>query len=224
MRRVFDDYKRIAPLRIGCQTMVAWWLLAVCAALGWQLLGPLGPILALVLWIAWVRDRAVLIGNRDLRREVAAKLTGLGHLVETGHDEFVGLAYPCFFEHSRRLVETDDDVGFLSIDPQGLVFVGDGDEFAIPAADITDVYVTRDSASAGLSARIYVEIASGEPQETVVFDSRGHDSHLACNRANHTIAQRIRAIMAPHQHTIRLRAALGDREAEERVSVGGLES
>lgn len=223
MRRVFDDYKRTAPLRIVLQAVVAWWLMAVVAAVGWQLLGPLGPILALVLWIAWIRDRAVLIGNRDLRGEVAAKLTSLGHLVETGHDEFVGLAYPCFFEHSRRLVETDDDVGFLSIEPQGLVFLGDGDEFAIPAEDITDVYVTRDSASAGLSTRVYVEIASGEPQETVVFDSRGHDSHLACNRANHALAARIRAITAPHHHTLRLREAARDREMEERVSVGGVE-
>ncbi len=198
MPRPFEIYRRRALRIVGAESLVGAVLATLAMVpLGWLL--PAGLLMPawLVLFALWQLEVGLLAGNRRLRHDVAERLRGFGHLVDTGADRFVGLAYPCYFGHERRLVESDDDVGFLSVEPAGLVYCGDGDEFTIAADNIASVRLLRDPGTLFLLNRVVVETRDGEPHDRLIFDSRHHRLHSVCNRDNLRLAAAIRAIMRP---------------------------
>ena len=131
-RRVFPVYKwclapSLAVAFIASIIVVAW----LCQHM--VLLAP-----ALLLAHAWfVANCLMLLGNGWLRRSMARRLEALGEPADHQRARFVGLSYPCHnYTFRRRLWETDDDVGFLTLVPEGLIFHGDGINFTVPAAAI----------------------------------------------------------------------------------------
>lgn len=217
-RRLFDQYKRTAvwgvSMTIGVGVVL---ILSLAAALG-AALGPLASIAALAGGIWLMVEYAVLYGNQGLRRRVAEKLRGYGRHVDTGDDRFVGLAYPCHFDTAgRRLVETDDDVGFLRLGPDGFSFLGDGVEFEVPADDIADVRLVQHLQALAVWQRVEVDIRSGEPMETIVLDSRDHARHGACRADNRRLYQALRAMIRPDLEEIRLAARLEAESLEQRI-------
>ncbi|MBI5831331.1 MAG: hypothetical protein HZB16_03355 [Armatimonadetes bacterium] len=215
MPRPYQEHLRRAPTICGRQAVLASVTVAPAAALIALLTTPQAFVFIwLTLFLGWQLQFGILAGNRALRNAVAERLASFGHAVETGHDRFVGLAYPCYFGHERRAVETDDDVGFLTVDARGLVFLGDGLDFVVPAEQIADVRLVRDANTFFLSNRVEVETRDGEPQDTIVFDSRDHAAHSACNRDNRRLASEIRAIM-PRAQRARLTATAEATLAED---------
>lgn len=177
--RMFPTYRRwVMPalaLAAGLLTLVTGLvLLGVGRMLGLALLPAVMVVLA---------DRLVLCGNGWLRRRVAERLRQLGEQVDTGRDRFVGLAHPCHLQTwSRRVIETDDDVGFLEVTPEGLTYHGDGLEFSVAREQF--VGVRRVQSWFAPWRRVELEIADGEPFDTVIFDSRQFASHAQCRVDN----------------------------------------
>ncbi len=212
MPRVFEEYqRRIVSYQLK-STLAGCLLVVPVAAAVTALFGPAagGPT-ALLAWLLWLFERGILAGNQELRGAVAAKLRALGHRVDTGADRFVGLAWPCYYGTARRQVETDDDVGFLTVDRDGLTYLGDGIDFHIAADNILAVRVRRHAATLFLSNRVEVDTADGEPQETVVFDSRNRVWHSGCNRDNLALFRQVLAVMRPHVAAARLQAVEAER-------------
>jgi len=212
MPRVFADYqRRVVGHQTRCSLLGMLYVLPVTAA-AVALCGPsAAPPAALLAMLFWTFERGILAGNEQLRAEVAAKLRAVGHRVETGRDRFVGLAWPCYYGTARRQVETDDDVGFLTVAGDGLTYLGDGIEFHIPADNIRSVRLRRHAATLFLSNRVEVETVDGEPQETVVFDSRNRVWHSGCNRDNLALCRQIQAVMRPAEAAARLQAVEAER-------------
>ncbi|MCC7495543.1 MAG: hypothetical protein IT204_24550 [Fimbriimonadaceae bacterium] len=213
MPRPFDEYRQ-GVVQLALEAVVAALLAALpAAALGGLIAGAPGAAAGFVAGYVWGSlEFGVLAGNRRLRQAVVAKLQGYGRAVETGDDRFVGLAYPAFFQTNRRQVETDDDVGFLTVDAEGLTFLGDGIEFRIPAVQIAAVRVRRDPHSFFLSRRVEVTTRDGEPQEVVLFDSRDRWPHSACNLDNQRLYREIQRLIRPASEQPRLVTA--EREAD----------
>ncbi|MBI2298677.1 MAG: hypothetical protein HYU66_06955 [Armatimonadetes bacterium] len=212
--RVFVAYKkRFLPL-VG--------LLSAVVAAGGMLLflflarqvGLLPGLLAFFAVLAASIDRLLLLGNGWLRRRVEAKLKSLGELPQHHAGRFVGLAHPCYLDHlSRRMAETDDDIGFLTIGPAGLQYRGDAISFNIAADQVEDVRLVRSPHAPW--ERVEVRIRDGEPFDAVIFDSRNAGSHRACRRDSRKLYQQLRAmawIAAPAGETVRLTAPANEGE------------
>jgi len=204
---VFGQYQRryvwpLAGLALVCS-----------AAVGFGLLALFGPLLGLALFLAfsWAAlDRLLLVGNGWLRRGVAQRLDEVGEPVET-EDLFVGLAHPCHFGTlRRRLIETDDDVGFLRLSPLGLYYHGDAVAFEVPAEAITEVRLVYGWGHLVPWARVEVVIEGGEPYDSVVFDSRRFTSHALCRQDNRRLYQRLRELMTAADRRARLGAEVGE--------------
>ncbi|MBI5830900.1 MAG: hypothetical protein HZB16_01140 [Armatimonadetes bacterium] len=181
-QRVFPVYRRwMAPLL--SVTFVASAMVTAALCERFVLLAP-----ALLVAYAWfVLNYLMLFGNGWLRRSLAQRLEALGEPADHRRARFVGLSYPCHNTSlGRRLVETDDDVGFLTIVPEGLIFHGDGINFTVPAAAIAGVRLVRTAYAPW--ARVEVTIADGEPFDEITLDSRNHAHHGACRRDNHLLA------------------------------------
>ncbi len=213
--RVFDDYKRkVMPAMVGVAVLGLPLAMALSAWLI-PLLGPVAPGLAVVAYFWWFFERGILFGNQRLRQRVAGKLLGFGRRVEQAGDRFVGLAWPCHFETAeRRLVETDDDVGFLRVTPAGIEFFGDGIEFTVAADQIAAVRLKRHGQAMAFWNRVEVDIRDGEPMETVVFDSRDKPGHTACRRDNQRLYRELRALVGPDVEQVRLEARALEEEFE----------
>lgn len=214
-RRLFDQYKRRA---LPVVTVLILLGTIVVMGLGFALMLLFGPLAAapVVVGMLWLMiEYGLLFGNQGLRRSVAAKLRGYGRRVDTGDDRFVGLAWPCHFDSiDRRMAETDDDVGFLRITPAGIEFWGDGVEFTVPADDIADVRLRRHSDAFAFWPRVEVDIRSGDPMETVVFDSRNLARHGQCRRDNRRLYRELRSLVRTDVEQVRLEALLTEAEAE----------
>lgn len=193
--RVFPRYlKRFPPLVALAAVGLTFGAMAVGGALT-ALLGPIIGIAGAVFvgWLMW--ERAILIGNGWLRREVAQRLRQFGERVDTGRDRFVGLAHPCYLDDSRRLVETDDDVGFLTVRPDGFTYRGDGLSFDVPASNIDNVRMVRHGDAMAYWKRIEVTLRDGEPFDCLIFDSRNKAAHNACRADNLRLFQELHRLM-----------------------------
>ncbi len=199
-RRVFKQYqRRFIPL-VGLLVAAATYVV-LNAALGYG--WPLGALL-FGGYLAVVFDRGILFGNGWLRRALRRRLRELGEWVDRGTDRFVGLAHPCRVgDLGRRLVESDDDVGFLTVSHRGVHYRGDALSFDIAAEAIEEVRLTRCLIAPW--GRVEVVIRDGEPFDRLIFDSRQYASHALCRCDNLRLHDQLRGLrMAAGPLTSRL--------------------
>ncbi len=214
--RVFRRYKSLfLPVVAGVVLVSTMAACAAAAAVG----GGLGAALFLA-YLLLIFDRGVLIGNGWLRRHLRDRLQRLGELCDEAGTRFVGLAHECLAaDLRRRLVETDDDVGFLQVTWQGLRYRGDGFSFDLPADRIAGVSLTWSPLAPW--RRVMVRTVDGEPFDTFILDSRGHGSHAACRADNHALYRELRQLVLLHQPPAeRLREPLTSAEPEP-LATGG---
>lgn len=181
-----------------------WWTTFAGVALGGVLMGVMlltyalcqglvgtGPALVL----AWVgAGVAALLGydwlslgplNRSLRTELRAKLEALGELdfdPEQAEVYYVGLAHPA--RTSPWRVETDDDIGFVRLTFDQLIYRGDQLSFEVDLDDL--VGVELEHAGYGLPdafKRLRLTFADGEPFDAVLLSGREGDRLTTGNRA-----------------------------------------
>lgn len=199
-RKIFHRYqRRFIPLA-ALITLIATWLVTSAALIqgGWVGVAMFG----LFLWL--VCDRMVLFGNRWLRRKVRDKVVGLGEMREAEGAWFVGLAHPCHTTTlRRRVLETDDDVGFLSFDWSGLHFRGDVNHFDLPASEIADVKLVRSTFAPW--GRIEIVTTHGEPYDSLILSSRDYGSHAACCTETIHLYEKLRGLLILNQPVGRLR-------------------
>lgn len=213
--RVFPLYKRRCVPLVAALSILATWASAGLGLLAYLALGPIVGVAVGVAALAMAFDRLMLTGNGWLRRRLARRLRALGEPAETGRDRFVGLAHPCHLDsYDRRMIETDDDVGFLTIAWDGIHFHGDGLEFVIPRGDILDVRLVRSFHAPW--ARVEVSIAGGEPFDALIFDSREHNSHRACRRDTRRLYHELLALLEPSRR-VRLLPESLEETAKVRV-------
>jgi len=152
-------------------TMMAAGLMGVAALLTWSL-----------------QSRMALLGNAELRRE-------LRHSLEAGADaEFVGFAPG----HEIRSWEgeTDQDVGFLSVEGRMLVYRGDRYSWSLPREGIDDIrlLVFGDEAAqpmAPVRVAVYWH-GQREPGRTFTLSSRSEDALIPANQATRRLAEQLR--------------------------------
>ncbi|MCC7491265.1 MAG: hypothetical protein IT204_02910 [Fimbriimonadaceae bacterium] len=192
--RAFCEYKaRFMPL-VGALVFAGTLVTALASM---ALPGVFGLAL-IAAYLALVFDRLILFGNGWLRRRVAAKLQALGEIGDDSQLTFVGLAHPVYAgQVPRRLVETDDDVGFLRVTSQGLTYRGDALSFEIPAGELTAVRWVRSIYAPW--RRIELQTRDGEPFDSLILDCRNHGSHAACRAANRRLYQQLRHLLAQQQ-------------------------
>lgn len=129
--------------------------------------------------------------NRRLRAALEAKLRALGELDFRLDDPavyFVGLAHPS--RAVRRRAETDDDIGFLRLDYDRLVFRGDRLHFEVDLADVESLELVP--VGHGLPSsikRLRLRFRHGEPFEEVELCSREGDRLSRANRVTRTLAE-----------------------------------
>lgn len=188
-RKIFHRYQRRFVPIAALLTLVATWLVTSAALAQGGLLGL--AMFGLYVWL--VCDRMVLFGNRWLRRKVLDKVVGLGELRGDEQAWFVGLAHPCHTSNlRRRVIETDDDVGFLTVDWSGLHFRGDANHFDLPASEITEVRLVRSAFAPW--GRIELVTRDGEPYESLILCSRDYGSHTACRVETAALYDRLRGL------------------------------
>lgn len=216
-KRVFKQYtRRFAPM-VGAIVVV---MTVVANLLAYQL-GGLASLALLLGYLYFLFDRMVLFGNGWLRNAVERKLRSLGELIRPEQYRFVGLAHPCHVGTAkRRLIETDDDVGFLRVDWTGIHYRGDSMSFDIPAERVLEVNRVR-----GLYApwaRIEVVIDGGEPFDRIILDSRNHGSHAACRRDNAQLFKDLRALqlLSANPAQLHLTGAWGEVDEPGSVAAG----
>ncbi len=189
-RRVFHRYQRRFIPAAALLTLIATWLVTGAAVTqgGWLGLG----VFLLYLWL--VCDRMVLFGNGWLRRQVHHKVVSLGEIRPDEQAWFVGLAHPCHTGTlKRRMLETDDDVGFLTVNWSGLQFRGDANHFDLPAAEIVDVRLVRSAFAPW--GRIELMTRDGEPYESLILSSRDYSSHAACRIETLHLYEKLRGLV-----------------------------
>lgn len=209
--RVFEQYKRryIPIVTLGSVALVLTTHLLIL--LLEPVVGTIGALAVAAGFLGLVLDRLLLAGNRWLRKRLAQRLERLGESLGPGRPRFVGLAHPCYLGHvGRRLGESDDDVGFLTITRDGLHYHGDSLEFVIAADAIVDVRLVG-----SLQApwrRVQLSISDGEPFDQLILDSRDHGSHWLCRHDNHELVKELRSLMTRPRERVRL---TGDALAED---------
>ncbi len=125
---------------------------------------------------------AVGPSNAGMRRRLIDKLRRLGELsFDPGSPEvyFTGLA---FRDQRASRWETDDDIGFLEVTFDALIFHGDRLSFRLEYADLE--HVAMEPVGAGLPSsvgRVRLETAAGEPFEWLAFSSRERPRLSASN-------------------------------------------
>ena len=189
-RKIFHRYqRRFVPLAALFTLVGTWFVLTAALVTG----GWFGTALvASFLWL--VCDRMVLFGNGWLQRKVRDKVVALGELRSADQAYFVGLAHPCHADNlKRRMIETDDDIGYLTISWSGLQFRGDANSFDLPACDIVDVRLVRSLFAPW--GRIEIRTCDGEPYESIILSSRGFGSHTACRVETANLYERLRGIV-----------------------------
>lgn len=154
-------------------------------------------------WIAWTAGAACGLGamlavhdwlflgsfNRRLRRQLEAKLHDLGELEFRTDDAtvyFVGLAHPS--RDTRLRAETDDDIGFLRLDFDRLVYRGDRLTFEIDLAELESVDLVP--VGAGLPAavkRLRLRFRHGEPFDELLIASREGDRLSRASRVTQVL-------------------------------------
>lgn len=175
MERVFKTYRDRFVWRAAFGILAS---LGLATLVGLAVGGPLGFLLGLGL-AAWLVNRAILTGNRWLRDATAAKLRRVGEVSPPGRTRFVGLAHPVYLDDpTRRHVESDDDVGFLTLARDGLAYRGDGVSFDVPYEQIAAVAMTRSHYAPW--PRVSIQIVDGEPYDEIIIDSRDGPSFQAC--------------------------------------------
>lgn len=187
------------------------------AALGGALAGALGGIMGI--WVGL--DNFGLLGNQRLRRRVERKLESLAELPFDPRDRnvrFVGLSHPCREKILRW--ETDDDVGFLEVRPEGLRYRGDSLSFDIPVEEIAAVELVPVGGFMPRSLkRVRLTLRHGEPFDEINFDSRQYHRYFLSQRDTHSLYHQLRALLRQAQREasrlaeepVRL-----EREVEER--------
>jgi hypothetical protein len=207
--RAFSAYKRRYLPVVFCATAFGTWFAAAVALLS-------GPVLAVPVFIALellLIDRLLMVGNGWLRERVAERLGRFGERVNPVVDRFVGLAHPCHLKNSsRRVVETDDDVGYLRVDSEGLHYLGDAVSFDIPPGAIAEVRLSRSFYAPW--NRVEVTTTEGEPFDSVIFDSRHYSSHTRCREDNAALYRLLRDLTARRPPVHRLTAV----EIEEELA------
>lgn len=152
-------------------TLMAAGLMGVAALLTWSL-----------------QSRMALLGNAQLRRE-------LRHRLEAGTDaEFVG------FSPGQELRswegETDQDVGFLSVEGNVLVYRGDRYQWSLPREGIDDIRLMilgEEPAQPLAPVRVAVYWhAQREPGRAFTLGSRGEDALIPANQATRRLAEQLR--------------------------------
>lgn len=163
------------------------------AALGGALVGTLGGIMGI--WVGL--DHFGLLGNQRLRRRVEEKLESLAELPFDPRDRnvrFVGLSHPCREKLLRW--ETDDDVGFLQITPDGLRYRGDSLSFDIPVEELVAVELVPVGGMMPRSLkRVRITLRHGEPFDAINFDSRQFPRYFLCQRDTHSLFHQLRALV-----------------------------
>jgi hypothetical protein len=163
------------------------------AAVGSVLAGITGGIMGL--WAGL--DRFGLLGNHRLRRSVEQKLESLAELPfdpRNRNVRFVGLSHPC--REGLLRWETDDDVGFLEVSPEGLRYRGDALSFDVPAEDLVAVELVPVGGFMPRSLkRVRVTLRDGEPFDEINFDSRNSDRYFTAQRDTYALYHKLRALV-----------------------------
>jgi hypothetical protein len=175
-------------LVIGLQWLLAQWIGVGLACLAG------GAAAAALLWLTV--DHFSLGGyNRRLRADLARRLQALGEIgfeLRSADTYFVGLTHGADAGRrggNRAHGETDDDVGFVHLGPDGLAYHGDRLTFTLDWSDIEAIELVP--AGDGLPAalrRLRLTTGIGAPMETVTLMCREGDRLTRANRATHVLA------------------------------------
>lgn len=191
---VFRAFKqRVAPaaLALGIVALVA-------VMYGTRQLHPLigsvpSRFLGLLLVLGLV-DYLSGFGSGWLSRRLAAKLRRADERFSTAGGRLVGLALASRTVALSRLVETDDDVGFLFADADGLRFRGDRTRFDLPWSRVTGTGLAPNWWLLGLASRVRVTHTADEPESTIFLDIRDRPLRTLCEADNRRLARRLVAL------------------------------
>lgn len=120
--------------------------------------------------------------NARMRRQLVEKLRRVGDLAfDPASPEvyYVGLAYR---DGRSSQFESDDDIGFIQVLPDKLIYRGDRLAFELDLQDLADV--STEPVGAGLPSavgRVRLETVSGEPFEWLALSSREGSRLSAAN-------------------------------------------
>jgi len=190
VERVFKTYRERFVWRAAFGIVAS---MALSALIGLMIGGPFGFLLAIVLAI-WAVNRAILTGNRWVRDATAAKLQQVGEHSPAGRTRFVGLAHPAYLDDpERRQIESDDDVGFLTLGRDGLAYRGDASSFDVPYEQIGAVTMSRSAYAPW--PRVRIEILDGEPYDAIIIDSRDQRNFHACQQDCRALYDELHAVV-----------------------------
>lgn len=157
-------------------------------------LGALGDVLFLLLMAA-LADWLAPAGSGWLRRATRRHVAHRWPDFPLGRAAFVGLALASRRHSAARLAETDDDAGFLLLEPGRLNYRG-GMALDLPVAQIAEVVPQAYLMSLGLCGRIRLNLAPGAAEEWLAIDSRSRPSMLLKQLDNRRLLLRLRAWLA----------------------------
>jgi hypothetical protein len=190
VERVFNTYRRKFVWRAAVGLVAA---VQAAILLGILIGGPLGFVTA-VLCGGALLNRVILTGNRWVREQTEAKLRQVGELSPPGRTRFVGLAHPAYADDlERRQIESDDDVGFLTLGRDALAYRGDAMSFDVPYEQIGEIAVTNSTYAPW--PRLQIEILDGEPFDAIIIDSRDAKSFRACQQDGHRLREELQAVV-----------------------------
>lgn len=157
-------------------------------------LGALGHVIFLLL-LTVMADWLAPVGSGWLRRATRRHVAQRWPEFALGRAEFVGLALASKRHSAARLAETDDDAGFLLLEPGRLTYRG-GLALDLPVAQIAEVVPQSFLMAFGLCGRIRLVLAPGAGEEWLAIDSRRRPSMLLKQLDNRRLLLRLRAWLA----------------------------
>jgi len=229
-RRIFNRTFQVigAVFLGGAMLALALPLAAIVLGLA-ALLGPIGGIVgsgvAGLVGVRWLDAVTLQISNRGLKSRLVRKLETIGDLPFNPQDwnvRFVGLAHPVRIRLAR--LETDDDVGFLQVTPQGICYRGDVLTFDVPMEDVLEVRLRPLGYGYGMFGMRCIEIRfrNEEPFRSLLLVSREGERLSEANRDTIALYHRLRAYL-PLQPEVSERRPVRERltepvEREEEVT------
>ena len=190
VERVFSTYRQKFVWRAALGLVL---VVHLAVLLGLVIGGPMGFATAVLVGGAAL-NRVILTGNRWVREQTEAKLRRVGELSPPGRSRFVGLAHPAYADDvQRRQVESDDDVGFLTLGRDALAYRGDAMSFDIPYENIGELTQVRSPYAPW--PRLEIEILDGEPFDSIIIDSRDGNSFRACQEDGRKLHKELQAVV-----------------------------
>jgi hypothetical protein len=154
---------------------------------GTLLSAALMSLAALLLWS--LQGRVALLGNAELRRELRRRLG------EDAEGEFVGFSPGGQIRSWEG--ETDQDVGFLTVRGEALIFHGDRYAWSLPREGVDDVRLLilgEETAHPLTPLRVAVYWhGHREPGRILTLASRSEDHLAAANQATRRLAEELLA-------------------------------